>query len=104
MRKTYIVKYERYLNNIIKTGQYKKNKDFVIYSLNNNLKFSRFGISIGKKLGNAVYRNKYKRKIRAIIDNNKKNWPNNKDYIIILRKSAKDKNYRELEESLVSLY
>jgi ribonuclease P protein component len=36
----------------------------------NDLDFSRFGISVGKKHGNAVERNRWKRRIREIIRNN----------------------------------
>ena len=76
MRKIYIVKSARDFERIIKTGQLSKNKSFIVYYSDNNLPYNRYGISVGKKLGNAVYRNKYKRKIRAIIDNYKKNYIN----------------------------
>lgn len=103
MRKLYIVKNARDFEKIIKTGKIIKNKSFIIYYQNNDLPYNRYGISVGKKLGNAVYRNKYKRKIRAIIDNFKKNYINHKDYIIILRGSAKDKTYQELEKDYIAL-
>ena len=80
-----------------------KNSSFVIYSLENNLSYDRYGISVSKKLGNAVFRNKYKRKIRAIIDNYKKNYINKKDYIIILRRGAIDRNYQELENDFFKI-
>ncbi len=103
MRKLYIVKTNQQFDNIIKTGKCFKNKYFVIYNKDNNLKYDRFGISVTKKLGNAVFRNKYKRKIRSIIDNCKKDYNNGKDYIIILRKGALDKSYQELEKELIKL-
>lgn len=103
MRKLYIVKHQRDFDKIIKTGKIKKNKFFVIYYLENQFPYDRFGISVGKRIGNAVYRNKYKRKLRAIIDNYKKIYVNNQDYIIILRESAKEKDYKELENSFLSL-
>lgn len=103
MRKLYVVKNARDFERIIKEGYYVKNKSFIIYYSKNDLPYSRYGISVGKKLGNAVFRNKYKRKIRAIIDNYKKNYINNQDYIIILRGSAKDKNYQELEKDYIAL-
>ncbi len=103
MRKLYIVKHQRDFDNLIKNGKKQKNKSFIIYYESNNLPYDRFGISVGKKLGNAVYRNKYKRKIRSILDSYKKLYINNKDYIIILRGSAKDKNYQELKEELLTL-
>ena len=103
MKKLYIVKNARDFEDIIKTGKRVKNKSFLIYYKENNLPYNRYGVSVGKKLGNAVYRNKYKRKIRAIVDNYKKNYINHKDYIIILRGSAKNKTYQELEKDYVAL-
>lgn len=103
MKKLYRVKDKREFNKIIQNSYYRKNKSYIIYHEPNKLPYDRFGISVGKKLGNAVNRNKYKRKIRAIIDNYKKLYVNNQDYIIILRGSAKDKDYQELNQDFLSL-
>ncbi|MBR6949505.1 MAG: ribonuclease P protein component [Bacilli bacterium] len=97
MRKLYIVKRKEEFDNIINKCPYKKTNSFVIYYKDNEYKYDRFGISVGKKIGNAVVRNSYKRKIRSIIDNYKKSYNNQEDYIIILRRSALDKSYNELE-------
>ena len=103
MRKLYIVKTNQQFENIINTGKCYKNKYFVIYNKDNDLKYDRFGVSVTKKLGNAVFRNKYKRIIRSILDNYKKLYINHKDYIIILRKDAIDESYQILEKELFSL-
>ena len=103
MKKLYIVRTTRQFDDIIKTGKCYKNKYFVIYNKDNNLKYDRFGISVTKKLGNAVFRNKYKRIIRSILDNYKKLYINQKDYIIILRKDAIDCDYELLTKELFSL-
>lgn len=103
IRKLYIVRTTREFNDIIENGNCVKNKFFVIHYLNNNLPYDRFGISVSKKLGNAVFRNKYKRKMRSIIDNYKKDYINHKDYIIILRKEAVSKNYAELNKEFLNL-
>lgn len=103
MKKLYIVKNQYDFDRIIKNGQYKKNKSFIIYFEENSLPYSRFGISVGKKLGNAVYRNRMKRKIRAIVDNSQKLYIKNQDYIIILRGKGKDLDYNELNQALLSL-
>ena len=64
MKKMYIVKHQYDFDKIIKTGYRNKNDIFIVYSMQNNLKYARYGISVGKKLGNAVYRNrKIKKKI-----------------------------------------
>ena len=103
MRKLYIVKENKDFENIINNGKFMKNKYFVIHTLPNNLKYDRFGISVSKKLGNAVFRNKYKRKLRSIIDNYKKLYINNKDYIIILRKEAINLDHISLEKEFFAL-
>ena len=103
MRKLYIVKESKDFQKIINNNNFKKNKSFVIYNIENNLKYNRYGISVSKKLGNAVFRNKYKRKIRSIIDNLKKDYNISKDYIIILRKGALNRSFLELSNDLESL-
>lgn len=103
MKKLYIVKNSRNFEKIIKTGRFIKNKYYVVYYIKNNLPYNRYGISVGKKIGNAVERNKYKRRLRTIIDNSKKDYVNTKDYIIILREHAKQKDYQSLETEFKSL-
>lgn len=103
MRKLYIVKTKEEFNDLIHRGSCKKNKYFVIYKKNNHLKYDRFGISVGKKIGKAVIRNKYKRRIRNILDIYRKDYLNCQDYIIILRSRALNLTYQELEKELLSL-
>jgi len=103
MKKKYIVKSAQQFNKIIKDGITIKSNYYVIYCVNNDLEYDRFGISVGKKIGNAVFRNKYKRKLRSIIDNYKKNYINHKDYIIILRREAINVSYIELLDDFFRL-
>lgn len=103
MRKLYIVKNARDFEKIMHQGKCQKNKFYVVYSLENQLPYNRYGISVSKKLGNAVFRNKYKRKIRSIIDNSKKDYLKGKDYIIILRKGAVEESFENLTNNLISL-
>ena len=103
MKKLYIVKTNEDFSEIISTKNFVKNQSFIIYKKNNNLPYDRFGISVSKKLGNAVYRNKYKRKIRSIIDNYKKSYNNSQDYIIIFRKGGENKSFEELQKDFLTL-
>ena len=98
MKKKYIVKNSRDFEKIIKEGKCKKNQSFIIHSKQNELDYDKYGISVSKKLGNAVFRNKYKRIIRSILDNYKKLYINNKDYIIILRKEVLNLSFIEFKE------
>ena len=103
MDKFHTVKKNFEFSDIIHNGKFVKNESYAIYYKDNKLDHYRFGISVSKKLGNAVQRNKYKRKFRFIIDKYKKYYQNGYDYIIILRKdfpliefSEKDKSFSNL--------
>ena len=103
MKKINIVKSNEEFNNIMNTGNCLKNNYFVLYYKKNNLDRYRFGITVGKKICNAVNRNKLKRKVRNIVDNHKNIYSNSKDYIIIVRKSCLNEEYHILEDGLIYL-
>ena len=103
MKKEEIVKTNREFDNIIKNGKYIKNNEFVIYYIDNNKETTRFGISVSKKIGNAVTRNYYKRIIRNICHNNKNLYSKGKDYIIIVRKGLTLLKFDDINNSYVDL-
>ena len=103
MNKLHTVKKNYEFSKIIHSSNYVKNRSYVIYYKDNDLDYYRFGISIGKKLGNAVYRNKYKRQLRNIIDKYKKNYQNHLDYIIIIKNGYKDLDFECKEKNFVYL-
>lgn len=104
MKKINIVKENKDFENIIKSGFSQKNDCYIIYSKENNLNHYRFGVSVGKKIGNAVTRNKLKRQMRNIIHKHKKLYSNTKDYIIIVRKGGLGLSFQKLEESFLDLF
>ena len=101
MKKYEIVKENKYFNSIINTGKYNKGKYFVIYNKDSESK--KFGIAVSKKYGNAVERNRIKRQVRMILDTNKNMFKNNKDYIIIVKRSAKDLSYNVLQKDIINI-
>ena len=65
MEKAYRIKKNSDFQFIYKKGKSVANKQFVVYTkANKNLEHFRLGISVSKKLGNAVVRNRIKRAIR----------------------------------------
>ena len=54
-------------NKVIDEGNVVKSDSLTLYFLENSLGYTRIGISIPRRSGNAVVRNKMKRQIRAII-------------------------------------
>ena len=59
----------------------------------------KFGLSVGKKIGNAVNRNKVKRQLKSIID--KKDYQNNFNCIIIVGRGINERTYEERENNLL---
>ena len=87
---------------VIAEGEIKKTNFFVTYSLNNNLGYSRIGISVPKKIGDAVCRNKVKRQIRAAIAQST-DYSKSLDLVIIVRKLYNISNFNEIRSEIQEL-
>lgn len=105
MKRTEMVKKSKDFQSIINYKHFYKNKYFVIYTSkpDNTILKPKFGIAVGKALGDAVNRNLMKRRVRNIIDNNKILFPNNHNYIIMIKRTSKEAKFSELNEALSSL-
>lgn len=101
MKKINIVKKSMDFTRIIKTKVPCKNRLFVIYKEDSDDVY-KFGITVSKKIGNAVTRNRIKRQIKSIID--KKHYKNNFNCIIIIRKDILNKSYEEISNELYYLF
>lgn len=99
MKKSYRVKREKDFQTIFDGGKSRANRKFVIYFLEKEQNHYRVGISVGKRIGNAVTRNSVKRKIRHVImelsDHLKED-----DFVVIARKGVEKLSYQELRKNL----
>ena len=98
MKKINIVKENRDYNRIIKENRPFKYKDYVIYIDKRKPSIYKFGFSVGKKVGNAVTRNRVKRQIKAIVSQN--DYQNDFDCIIIVGKGILDRSFSEMRDNL----
>lgn len=103
MKKINIVKENKDFAKIINNGKKCWNDTFSIYYDKNNCEKYRFGISVSKKIGNAVTRNKIKRQLRMIIDKYKNIYSKNQDYIIIVKKNYINLNFIEATDKYIEL-
>ena len=98
MKKINILKNSRDFDRIIKNNKPYKFKDYIIYVERNTHDVYKFGLSVGKKIGNAVNRNKVKRQLKSIID--KKDYQNNFNCIIIVGRGINERTFEEKEKNL----
>lgn len=64
---------------------------------------TRIGISVSKKVGNAVVRNLVKRRIREIIRHMSDMLPNSYDIVIGAKVRSREANYHQLAEDLMRI-
>ena len=102
MKKKEIIKKSNDYTKVINKNNKLKNKYYSLFYIKSDN--TLFGISIPKKIGNAVIRNKNKRQIKNIIDNNKNNIQNGYTYVIIIRKEILSLSYQEKEQELINLF
>ena len=98
MKKINIIKEIKEFERIIKNNKSFRTKYFYIYKQNHEENIYHFGISVGKKIGNAVRRNKVKRQIREIISKN--DYQKNFDCIIIVRREINNTDFKGMQEDL----
>lgn len=72
---------------LYKKGKFVASRNVVIYFRANGKGFNRLGITAGKKIGNAVCRNRAKRLIRQAYRENEINMPVGVDMVIVARAS-----------------
>ncbi|KKB44164.1 ribonuclease P protein component [Bacillus thermotolerans] len=102
MKKTFRIKKDSEFQSVFKGGKSFANRQFVVYVRKNELNVPfRIGLSVSKKIGNAVTRNRVKRRIRQSFTELKENILPGHDLIIIARKPAADMNGNEVKKSLI---
>ncbi len=99
MKKINILKNSRDFDRIIKSNKPYIYKDYIIYIERETNDYYKFGISVSKKIGNAVNRNKIKRQIKSIIDKN--DYQNNFNCIIIVGKGINERNFEDRKNNLL---
>lgn len=103
MDKKYRLRKRREFNYTYKRGKSLANPCLVLVYKKNRLDVSRVGFSISKKYGNAVQRNKIKRRLREIYRKRLEEIRTGYDVIFVVRIGARGASFAKLERQMENL-
>ena len=86
----------------IKKGRAQRDQSYVIHYCTNSLNYTRVGISVSSKLGNAVVRNHIKRQIRSMCDE-LIDYNQSLDIVIVAKQGFLTNSYGDNKTSLTKL-
>ncbi len=82
---------------LYRKGFYVNSKECVVYYQKTKLPYNRLGITTGKKIGNAVKRNRARRVIRAAYAHSEVKLPVGYDIVVVARANACEVKSDKLE-------
>ncbi|ASA24995.1 ribonuclease P protein component [Paenibacillus donghaensis] len=87
---------------VYRHGKSFANHQFVVYWFNKKeVERFRLGVSVSKKVGNAVVRNRMRRVVKEIVRLHQEEIVDGLDMVFIVRKGALSKEYAELNKSVL---
>lgn len=105
IKKKYRIKKNDEFQEVFQNGRSTANRQFVIYVLDKpEQPYFRVGLSVSKKLGKAVVRNRIKRYIRQVFLEMREQIAPGKDYVIIARMPVSEMEYAEVKKSLIHVF
>ena len=90
----------RHFNRVFKKGRRIKFPEFTIVAAPNGLPFSRMGIGVGRRFGNAVKRNRAKRLCRELFRLNKYQLPKGIDIVFIPHQEILKASWQKLQANM----
>lgn len=104
MKKAFRIKDNEEFQLVFKKGKSFANRQLVVYYMKKEGQTHfRVGFSVGKKIGNAVTRNRIKRHLRHAFQDLEDKISKNTDMVIIARQPTKEMTYDQFKKSLVHL-
>ncbi len=107
VEKKYRLKKRHEFNRVYNRGRSYSNRELVLYVYNNkNTPQQRLGISVSRRVGNAVVRNRIRRLIKEVVRQLQKDFKlkDNVDLIIIARQPSAEMNYQDFQRSIIDLF
>ena len=103
MKRRYRVRTDKQFQEIRRQGRSYANHLLVLWALPNHLAYSRFGFAVNSRIGNAVRRNRIKRRLREIIRLQQESIQPGWDIVLIARQPIRSADYQEMESACARL-
>ena len=103
MKKTLSITRNTLFKRLYSKGKCAANHELVIYVQKSNAPINRLGITVSTKLGNAVIRNRTKRRIKEAYRKIENLLPSGYNFVIVARYGAINKKSTDLETSIIKL-
>lgn len=87
---------------VYENGKKIHSRSFVLYTLANNLGFHRLGVTVSKRVGKAVVRNRVKRQLREVFRRNKPTISPPMDLVINARQRIEQLEFSALRDEFIS--
>ncbi|MEW6095162.1 MAG: ribonuclease P protein component [bacterium] len=85
-------------------GKAYHSKNIILFVLHTSNTIRRIGFSVGKKVGNAVKRNRVKRLLREVYRLNKNSLICGVDLVVVAKKNSFELKFSDIEKELVRLF
>ncbi|HNT57455.1 MAG TPA: ribonuclease P protein component [Syntrophales bacterium] len=105
LRKQEKLRKRKEFNQAFQTGTRYDSKNFIVFVSQNPLGLRRLGLTVSRKVGKAVKRNRMKRLLREFFRLNKEKMPDSKDILVVVRKRASHRlGYEDVRRELEQLF
>ena len=103
MKKTVSLKENHLFRRLYHKGKTAADSRLALYTRRNGGRGNRLGITVSTKLGNAVVRNRTRRRLREVYRLNEQALVDGVDVVVVARVRAAHCSYRQLEEAFLRL-
>jgi len=103
VKRRYRVRADRRFQEVRRQGRSFTDPLLVLCALPNDLDYSRFGFSVNSRIGNAVQRNRIKRRLREAMRLHLEGIQPGWDIVLIARRPIRSADYHEIESACARL-